>query len=116
MRTAWPMRPWASSGGSSHRLSRDLGATEITPSIDRKAVMDSLVERLGDRDALVRGAAINALASNPGQSGDPHKALAVGLEDESAENRVAAINGLLFIRQGIDPWRRCRRGVCMTGC
>jgi HEAT repeat protein len=77
------------------------------PPIDRTAIMNTLVEMYDDRDAGVRRAVIQALASGPaspmGRS-FPSKVLAEGLEDESAENRVAAVNALLFCNQGLDPW------------
>ena len=80
-------------------------AVTATAPIDRKAVVDALVELLGDRDALVRRAAISRIGpSDPEQGGDPQKALAVGLKDASADNRVVAMNGLIFIRKGLDPW------------
>jgi HEAT repeat protein len=79
-------------------------AGTATPLIDLEDVKDALVETLGDRDAKVRLAAIKAIASHPLESGDPPKALAEGLKDESAENRAAAIYGLISFRQGLDPW------------
>jgi HEAT repeat protein len=78
-------------------------ADMATPPIDRKDLMDALVETLGDRDANVRLAVIKAMASHPSESGDPPKALAEGLKDESAENRAAAVSGLNSFRQGLDP-------------
>jgi HEAT repeat protein len=75
-----------------------------SPPIDRQAVMDALAEMLGDRDAKVRRAAINAMALRPMQGGDPPKALAQGMQDEVAQNRAAAIRGLSFASQGLDPW------------
>jgi HEAT repeat protein len=65
--------------------------------------MDALVEMFGDRDAGVRLAATQAVASPPWGT-DPPKALAKGLRDESAKNRAAAVSGLTFFRQGLDPW------------
>jgi HEAT repeat protein len=78
-------------------------ASMAAPPIDRKAVMDRLVEMLGDRDAGVRRAVINAIASHPSGS-NPPDALARGLKDESAENRAAAVGGLTFFERGLDPW------------
>ena len=65
--------------------------------------MDALVDMLGDRDAAVRGAVIEAMASHP-EGSDPPKVLAEGLKDESAENRAAAIMLLHSFRRGLDPW------------
>ena len=65
--------------------------------------MNELVALLGDRDADVRRAAINAVASNSGGN-DPPKALVHALKDESAGNRSAVIRGLTEFRQGLDPW------------
>lgn len=72
-------------------------------SIDRKARMDALVERLGDRVPEVRLAAIAAIATYQA-SGEPPTALAVGLTDESAKIRSATVIGLARFHQGLDPW------------
>ena len=61
--------------------------------------MDALVDRLGDRDAGVRGAAINAMTSGALED-EPPKALADALKDESAANRKAAVNGLSSFSPG----------------
>jgi HEAT repeat protein len=74
-----------------------------TPAIDRATVMDALVELLGDRDAEVRRAAINAIASHPSGS-DPPKLLAEGFKDELAQNRAEAVSCLGVYRQGLDSW------------
>jgi HEAT repeat protein len=73
------------------------------PPISRAAILDSLAGMLSDRDAKVRLAAINAIASYPLATEAP-PALAEGLKDESAENRAAVVIGLNFRRQGLDPW------------
>jgi HEAT repeat protein len=78
-------------------------AVVAAPRINRAAVMGALAETLGDRDDKVRLAAIGAMTSHPGTS-EPPQALAQGLKDESAQNRVAAIRGLNFFRKGLDPW------------
>ncbi len=69
----------------------------------RDAILDALVGALGDRDAKVRLAAINAMASYPIRTDAPH-ALGLALKDESAENRGAAVRGLILRQQGLDPW------------
>jgi HEAT repeat protein len=79
-------------------------AAVATPPIDRASVMDELIiAMLGDRDTGVRLAAIHTLASRYSESGPP-EALAAALKDHSAEIRAAAIFGLSFARQGLDPW------------
>jgi len=80
-----------------------LASTTSAP-IDRKVVMDALVEVLGDRDAGVRGAAIHAMVANPDGNEHLPRVLAQGLEDESAENRAAAVSSLPVRGQGLDPW------------
>jgi HEAT repeat protein len=83
---------------------RPKGLLAASP-IDRKAVMDALVETLGDRDAKVRGAVLRAVASdNPNARAEPPEALAKGLKDESAENRVAAVDGVVNFGRGLDRW------------
>jgi HEAT repeat protein len=73
------------------------------PPINRGSVKDELIAMLGDRDAGVRLAAIRTVAPHRPENGPP-EALAAALKDDSAENRVAAIQGLSFVRQGLDPW------------
>jgi HEAT repeat protein len=75
-----------------------------TPPIDHQVVMDALGGMLGDRDAKVRRAAIDAMKMHTMASGDPPQALAVGTMDESAQNSAAAVGGLTFFSQGLDPW------------
>jgi HEAT repeat protein len=78
-------------------------ASMASPPIERKTVINALAGMLGDRDPKVRLAAINAMTAHPARS-DPPDALVEGLKDESAENRAAVIRGLMFFRQGLDPW------------
>jgi HEAT repeat protein len=72
--------------------------------IERQPMIDSLTAMLDDQDASVRRAAIQALAMHPMAAGDPPQALVRGLKDESAQNRAAAVMGLYFFPQGLDPW------------
>jgi hypothetical protein len=37
-------------------------------------------------------------------SGDPPRALALGLRDKVAQNRRVAVAGFSFFGQGLDPW------------
>jgi HEAT repeat protein len=78
-------------------------AAGATPPIDRGSVRDELIAMLGDRDAGVRLAAIESVASRFSESG-ASEALAAALKDDSAKNRGAVIHGLLTVRKGLDPW------------
>lgn len=78
-----------------------------TAPISPQTVMDELSRMVVDRDTTVRLAAIRALAPGfgpPGTAIPPPQALAEGLKDEAAQNRVAAISGLNRCNQGLDPW------------
>jgi HEAT repeat protein len=85
------------------RIARPQIGGAATPPLDRRSVMDALIAMFGDRDAGVRRIAIHTVASHFSESGPP-EALAAALKDDSAENRAAAILGLSFARQGLDPW------------
>lgn len=79
---------------------------EIATPIDRKAVRDEVVGLLRDPDAGVRRAVIHTLSHDYAfpRTDDPPEELAVGLEDEVAENRIAATVALVRFNRGIDPW------------
>lgn len=68
----------------------------------RAAIIDALEELIVDPEPEVRRAAIGALAQAGGPAGPP-EALAVGLEDEVAENRAAVLVALAGQRR-LDPW------------
>jgi HEAT repeat protein len=71
--------------------------------VDTNAVIAALAETLGDREAKVRRAAIVGVAAS-GSPDDPPRAIAAGLEDESAENRVETVRALARFRRGLDWW------------
>ncbi len=78
-------------------------ATGGTP-VDSRTVIEAITETLGDPEAKVRGAAVDALAAAGGSMAQPPRALAAILKDESAENREAVVRALTKYRRGLDPW------------
>ncbi|MHC5543404.1 HEAT repeat domain-containing protein, partial [Singulisphaera rosea] len=89
------------------RLDSPLLTSVDTAPMTRQTVKDALAEMIVDGDAKVRLAAIESMRPGPEGPGvriAPPQALAKGLKDESAQNRTAAINGLLFCSAGLDPW------------
>jgi len=80
-----------------------LTAAPLTTPVDNTAVIAALALALRDPDTRVRRAAILALAG-AGSIGDPPKALAMALEDESAENRMVAVRSVVGFGRGLSSW------------
>jgi HEAT repeat protein len=69
--------------------------------VDRQAIQRARVELRSDQDPRLRSVALRALCSF---ENDPPEGLVAGLEDRSAEVRLAAIELLAHHRRGLDPW------------
>jgi HEAT repeat protein len=74
-----------------------LGASPV----DREAIQRARVELRSDQDPRLRSVALRALCSF---ENDPPEGLVAGLEDQSAEVRLVAIELLVHHRRGLDPW------------
>jgi HEAT repeat protein len=72
--------------------------------INLDGVFAALSEMLGDREARIRIAALDALGSTGMLPNVPPAALAANLADESAGVRAAAIKALACFKSDLDPW------------
>ena len=72
---------------------------------DPRAVIATLAERLGDRDAEIRLAALRGLvAIGPTAGVAAPNELGAALKDESADQRAMAVTALAGFPRGLDPW------------
>ncbi len=93
-----------SAPAGSGRRGSGRAAKKAGPDLDLKTAADDITGLLEDRDAGVRLAAISAMGSlAPKVSGDPPKSLLAAMEDESVDNRSAAVTALVSYRSGLDP-------------
>lgn len=86
------------------RLDTPALASMTTPPLSHQALMEALANLCSDGDEGVRHAVMNAMAVPRVMNGPPDRALLAGLKDPSPGVRVAAVQGVTFCRQGLDPW------------
>jgi HEAT repeat protein len=72
---------------------------------DPSAVISTLAERLGDRDAEIRLEALRGLVAVGSKAGvSVPNELGAALKDESADHRAMAVTALAGFPRGLDPW------------
>jgi HEAT repeat protein len=78
------------------------GKPEVT---DPRSVISTLAERLGDRDAEIRLAALRGMvAVGPSSGVAAPNELGAALKDELADHRAMAVAALAGFPRGLDPW------------
>jgi HEAT repeat protein len=82
-----------------------MASGKVVERVDLASVVATLIEGLSERDADYRLATLRALSAVALVSpGGPPEELATALEDESPENRAAAVAAIVSFRRGLDPW------------
>ncbi len=103
-RPAGPAGPRPPRGKKAAAPPPPVPAVVLVSPVDRTSVLNALVEAINDKDPKIRGAVLASLASvNSGPPVDPPKAFAVGLKDESPENRRVTVLRLAGFRMASIP-------------